>query len=404
MNTAKLVVGGILVGLAGTLAALKLLPAPFVWIGIGWAVVCLVIVARSHVTGLRLAALGAAAVAFALGVGEALLWLAHLPPERPSRDYTPRPYVNDSTLGWRLVPGQVTRATARLGDSMLYDVKYSADSLGHRLSFPDRGNGASPCALFFVCSFTFGEGVGDEQTLPYRVGALTQGRVRAVNLGVPGYGAEHMLASIERGMTSDRLPCVPTHIIYQALPHHVVRAAGRADYSRHGPRYAMGPDGILSYLGTAPPDTAVTQRGVWFELDGQLRKARLYRLLRDRQPRPGSLDDLRVYLAIVRRSRDLFAEHYPKAEFHVLTWSLQGSFAGGYEGFRDSLARIVPTLHEVRAILPNYQTDPERYQINRLDAHPNPLAYDLLARYVVDSIVRFSASAPTPHSTRPAAR
>jgi hypothetical protein len=83
----------------------------------------------------------------------------------------------------------------------------------------------------------------------------------------------------------------------------------------------------------------------------------------------------------------LFQQRYPQAEFHVLAWSLRDYFAGGFSGFRDSLALIAPT-HSVADILPDYTTNPSRYELDRWDAHPNPLAYDLLARFVVDSIAR----------------
>lgn len=370
----------------GSLASLKFIPAAFIGIGLCGAAAGLAIAALGQPMALRLTGLLIGALGLALGAVEAGLSLAGIPQGTPDKDYQPRPYVNDSIVGWRPVPGQVTHVISRLGDSILYDVRYSVDSLGHRVGYPDSGRAGPACVAFLICSFSFGEGVQDSETLPYRVGARTAGRVRTVNLGVPGYGAEHMLAALERASLG--LPCAPTHIVYQALPHHVVRAAQRVPFSKHGPRYRLEPDGSVVYSGTTPPpDPALTQRGVAFELDWQMRKSRLYRLLRRRPEPRGSLDDLRLYLAIVRRSRALFAERYPGAEFHVLAWSLRGFFAGGYDGFRDSLRLIAPT-HEVQDILPHYAAHPEQYELDKWDAHPNPRAYDLLAGFVVDSIVK----------------
>jgi hypothetical protein len=93
--------------------------------------------------------------------------------------------------------------------------------------------------FFFVDSFVFGDGVADRETLPYKVGLKTGGRFRIVNFGYSGYGAEHMLAIVERGEVALRPPCQPTNIVYVALPDHVYRAAGKNDYSVRGPRYRL---------------------------------------------------------------------------------------------------------------------------------------------------------------------
>jgi hypothetical protein len=302
-----------------------------------------------------------------------------------------------------LVPGQVTRAVARARDSVFYDVRYTVDSLGFRVSH--RGDApprSGTCALFLVCSFTFGEGVQDWETLPYRVGELTRGRIAVVNAGVPAYGMEHVVAALEQRTHAPVPPCSPTHIIYQALPQHIVRASGGVKFSRYGPRYALTPAGDLVYRGTSPPPTGETPEGsaLWANVAWQLSKARLWRVITERQTPPGSLADLRLYLALVRRARDLFAERYPRAEFHVLAWSIGGFYAGNFETFRDSLARIVPAVHEVRSVLTGYDSAPVPHQIDRMDAHPNARAYDLLARFVVDSILRPGPNA-APGTRRP---
>ncbi len=371
--------------LIGTLGALKAAPAPFIWIGLIWLVFAIVAVRQAKSTPLRMLAQTIAATAFTLTAVEGYLSIIDRPLPLVTRDYKPGPYVNDTVLGWRLVPDQVTRAVARLGDTVLYDVSYTTDSLGHRIGYPDSSSKSSPCAVFVVCSFSFGEGLPDQATLPYRVGARTHGRVQTVNLGVPGYGVEHLLASLEQDFV--RLPCNPTHVVYQALAHHVVRAAHIVPYSKRGPGYTSQPDGGVTYAGTEriPP---VRVSGLWFEVDYQLMKSRVYRVLTEPATPNGSLEDLRLYLGIVRRARELFLERYPRAEFHVLAWDLHGAYAGSYAALRDSLARIEPRLHEVSGILPNYAAEPRQYQIGVRDPHPNAVAYDRLAGFVVDSIIK----------------
>lgn len=75
----------------------------------------------------------------------------------------------------------------------------------------------SGCVLFFDDSLTFGEGVNDNQTMPYRVGMRSAGALRVYNFAFHGYGPHQMLAQIELGVVRDTIDCLPDHAIYQAI-------------------------------------------------------------------------------------------------------------------------------------------------------------------------------------------
>lgn len=227
----------------------------------------------------------------------------------------------------------------------------------------------------------------DDATLPYRAGVLSGGRFKIANFATSGYGAEHMLALLERGEVRVRTPCRPTHVIYQAIPNHVARAAHLVDFSAFGPRYVLGPDGNPTYAGTNQGNqTPVGLQRITAEIAWQMSKSRLYRTIRNRR-HVASPADLPLYLAIVRRSRDLLLAEYPGVAFHILLWGHRQYFAGDLKLLEDGLAAVVPNLHLVDNILPDYQAAPLKYQLHPLDPHPNPLAHDLLARYVVAEIL-----------------
>ena len=59
---------------------------------------------------------------------------------------------------------------------------------------PDR---KSEFVIFTGCSFVFGEGVNDNQTLPYLYGKQNPA-VRCYNYGFPGYGTQQMLAVLQQ--------------------------------------------------------------------------------------------------------------------------------------------------------------------------------------------------------------
>src|SRR5262245_22620704 len=230
---------------------LKLFPIPFLWIGFTWAVTGLAIAIRAP-SPVQPPLVVAASASFAVALGEVLFAVTESSP--PQLDLTTVPFLNkpDPLLGWKLEPSQVSQATGKvIGGALIYDVVYSIDSMGRRISPPDRGDKVEGCSVFFADSITFGWGVSDHETFPYQVGLKSGGRFRVINLAVHGYGAEHMLATVERGDLA-LAPCDPTHIFYVAAPHHILRAAGKVTYATYGPQYRLGPTGIPEYLGTKP--------------------------------------------------------------------------------------------------------------------------------------------------------
>ena len=64
----------------------------------------------------------------------------------------------------------------------------SVDKRGLRVEPPLAPSHGDRCVLFFGCSYTFGEGVNDTETLPYRTGVLAEGLLRMINFGLHSYG------------------------------------------------------------------------------------------------------------------------------------------------------------------------------------------------------------------------
>jgi hypothetical protein len=384
--------GGGLLAVGVLVAFLKFVPAPFIWIWLVWGALGIAGTAISRGQSGKMVCLFVAAICLSLGAFEGWLWITD--PGHPPKtiEYSPaRPFIPDPILGWRLVPGQITHATSRAGRTLIYDVVYTVNASGQRVTPPVVTREPQGCVLFFVDSFAFGEGVQDEDSLPYRVGILTSGRYRVINFGAPGYGAEHMLASIERSLVQSHSPCRPTHVVYEALPHHVARVTGATLYSRLGPHYALGAAGSVVYTGTGTPQPVVApppsrSRRVILRADELLRRSRVYEMLLHREVKPQA-KDVELYFAVVAAARDRFAAEYPGVQFHVLAWSLDGFEAGSFDRFREGLERITPHVHRVDRILPKYSTTPQPYELHRLDRHASALANDLLAQYVAHDIL-----------------
>lgn len=388
-------VGTGVAALMASAALLKFAPAPFVWISLVGVTVFTLLVATGRATWIRLTCLLAAAILFALGASEAALWVWGKPEivllQRPATFYDP-----DSVLGWRLKPAIVVHAVEHVGDRLVFDARYTIDASGHRVSPSTAGGVNEACVLFFADSFTFGHGLDDSETVAYRVGRRLAGRFRVINFGTPAYGAEHMLAELERGIVQRDATCRPTHIVYQAMPHHVLRAAGKVGFARYSPRYALGVTNALRYEGTTPRRYEFVRSGAIQvqRVDEQLRKSRLYTTLRNREP-ASTPADVRLYLTIVQRSHDLIQALYPGSEFHVLLWMHEHRATEG-NLLRTGLLAVTPNVHVVDDVLPGYRTRPSQYELDPHDGHPNARANTLLADFVVDRIVLPSREGEAP--------
>jgi hypothetical protein len=377
--------GGIILMAAASVVFLKWAPLPFAWIAFMWGAAAFAAIPwMAGWVRTPLSTLGAIAVA--LGIAEA--WFAYSLPHEVKRELSPALNQVDPVLGWAPKPSQVVHAKATADGRTLYDVRYSIDAAGHRISPPDRGKNVQGCVYFFIDSYSFGEGVDDSESLPYQLGTLTQGRYRIINFGVPAYGAEHMLAILERGELSRSLPCAPTHIIYLALAHHILRAVGKTSFSERGPHYQLRANGEVAYLGT-PASTSAQHsesRSWWVrELEYQSTKSWIWHAFAVRTPAPTDAD-LDLYFAIVRKAFGLAAARWPSAQRHVISWDILDEFVGR-DRFHHGMATVDARVHFIDSIVPGYTQNLLQHSLDPLDVHPNARTYHRVAQYLAERVI-----------------
>jgi len=371
-------------GIASAIA-LRYAPLPFFWLGLIWTVAAIVIAARATPLWQYLL-LTAASIPVAVALGEAYFAFTGAP--EIVHDTIPVLDVPDPLLGWKPAPGRSAHATETAAGIQIYDVTYSIDGAGHRISPPTGQGPVRGCVFFFADSFAFGEGVGDTEPFPYQVGIKSHGQLMVVNFSYKGYGAEHMLAMLERGDLTKHAPCVPTQIVYAALPHHVLRAAGKTTFSAFGPRYRLRSDGVPEYLGTRTRPNRDSRN--WNDrLTDQLAKSRLYGALSER----ASEKDLQLYFGVVNEAYRRFARQWPEAKLYVIGWDVHDFFANGRERFHLGLEQVPAEKLYIDDILPGYAADPVKYGLHRFDVHPNPAAHEQIAAYLVDRMLTADRSA-----------
>lgn len=281
-------------------------------------------------------------------------------------------FVRDPVLGHRPQAGARIRSQGYYGSEQTYDVAYTIDDQGLRISPPDTAANGERCVLFFGCSFTFGEGVDDQQTMPYRVGLKTHYRVR--NFGFRAYGPQHMLAAIESGFVRQAARCRPTDAVFWTNSHHLRRAAGKWSWDRYGPRYALLADGTVRRDGSFADDAARTTL---------INSSQMGVEMVDRAPLTAA--DRELYLAILARARELLEAEYPGLVFHVVWWD--EDMPELYEGWR----RRGLLLYRMADDLP-LTGDVSRYHLPH-DGHPNAATLDAAADYIVHQVLENPAGA-----------
>lgn len=311
--------------------------------------------------------------------------------------YREEPYFRQhEILGY--APRISTNVSARkyYRDELIYDVTYSIDSSGLRVGSPISSNNTDTrSVLFFGGSFTFGEGVDDEETMPYQVGIITGGKYACYNFGFHGYGPHQMLAALENDSVENITNHCPKYAIYQGMTPHVARSAGLTSWDNQGPRYILNDGEELIFAGKMSDihkegtwrTNPLVSKWYWVAL-AQLRKSSI--LKRAFFEKWSISDkDIDLYVALVDRARALFESRYPDGEFHVIFWDVK--LGKGQSKYDDKVLKRLYSkairVHLISKALPGYDNNVLQYVISVHDHHPNALTHSLIAKYVVENIL-----------------
>jgi hypothetical protein len=269
------------------------------------------------------------------------------------------------------------------GDQVIYDVTYTIDVNGLRVTPPATGQPRG-CVVFFGDSMTFGEGVEDKQTLPYQVALKTAGNYVVYNFAFSGYGPHQMLAILQTHREAHILKCRPTHFIYLAIPEHVERVAGMTSWDKHGPRFRKLNDGRVVREGNfdSPSHAPIVEsmlRAFRLALEDSLTWQKLF-LASHAGP-----ESLELMIAVILEAAKTAKARYPGSEFHVLLRdSNDGERVGTIE--RTLLESGVPVHRETTAI-PDFRAGWRKYVLSEHDLHPNPTELELVAGFITTKIL-----------------
>jgi len=376
-----------------SLAAIKYMSVPFAWVGYIWAIGLLALSLMNIKTTHKIVFTNLGITAFLLASVELYLyaplsnkvistgnmWKVEQFKKHDILGYSP-PALANKIIGKKYYDNQV-----------VYDTTYSTDHNAQRCTFPRNPN-VNKSVLFFGCSITFGDGINDEQTLPYQVGKLSKEKINTYNFGYSGYGPHQMLSALDHDLVDKVILEEPKYAIYSAIPGHIVRSSGLQSWlvTWHDPNYELDKDKHLVYNGHFDDNQVkITLKDrIRAILSNSNILKRVYSPFATNLKRKQNQGDIERYIEIVSNARDIFEQKYPNSEFHVLWWGLLDSYNNDnvvkqvLEKFQQKKLRV----HMVEDILPNFYQNNPHYQLV-FDSHPTPYANYLLAKYVAEQII-----------------
>ncbi len=264
---------------------------------------------------------------------------------------------------------------------VLYDVVYTFNSQHYRIT-PAHEH-AKKAVIFLGCSFTFGDGLEDHETFPWRVSEKLGKDYQVFNYGLSGNGTHHALNALQVNM--EKFAAYDDIIVfYTAIDDHLRRF-------RHGPRYEIK-DGLAVRNGDYAPISYFWNKPA---LEPWFKKSFLFYKIAE--PLKDYLDPLfdkekRVDFmqTLVTTMQNNLQKKYPKSRFVVLAWPPRT-----FE-LLEALPKNI-SLYNVEDWLPSFAAEEfksgSKYVIYPgVDAHPtayaNELVSDALAKMIREQMER----------------
>ncbi|MEZ4902770.1 MAG: hypothetical protein R2822_13950 [Spirosomataceae bacterium] len=134
-------------------------------------------------------------------------------------------YAFDPFLGRKPIPNHVFWWTKTLNNKPFVQIDMKVDSFSRRITpFADTIQPArTQYALFLGCSFTYGDAVRDNETIPYYF-QKENGAYQAYNYAFFGYSPRHALARFQHEDLTKQVPQKDGFAVYTYIEDHVNRA------------------------------------------------------------------------------------------------------------------------------------------------------------------------------------
>ena len=259
--------------------------------------------------------------------------------------------------------------------SAIYDVVYTIDPYGKRYTPVENSEQRNQFLMFFGCSFTFGEGLEDNETVPYEVAALTKDFM-PYNFGFHGDGPFDMLAKVENYPLNKWVKEGSGKMVYMFLDGHVQRVLGSMrvmSWNEDRPYYKLSKDGKLVRTGTFYNNRVFLTNFYRFLL-----KSRILQKFGVEHIFPVTESDLKLTALAINSFYSKFKEQYPGAEMHII-------FYPGSK-YQNRILKYLDTNHvKVLDYSALFDRNDSRFVIGG-DGHPSHYANQVVAQQIVTDL------------------
>lgn len=230
------------------------------------------------------------------------------------------------------------------------------------------------CVLLFGASFTFGDGVRDDETFAAQLVKLSNRRVHVHNFAVSGWGLHQMLGGLQSRRFQRAVSCEPTDAFLLLAPSQIWWTSGALNpWDQYGPRYRLGADGRPVHDGNlGMPDPYNWRRWIGLTPTSKGETTRLAR-------------------AIIVEAAGILRREYPKIRMHLISYRISSWMDVNFSaedllGFEYEMHQSGINPLPLEGIIPRYRFDQDDYILGVPDYHPNPRAHRLIAQFILREI------------------
>ncbi len=259
---------------------------------------------------------------------------------------------------------------------IIYDVVYSFDPYGRRVTPVANEKERHQFLLFLGCSFTLGEGVHEDETLAYYTAQLASD-YDPYNYGFHGNGPFDILAKLETENLSKQVKEKRGIILYPFIDNHIRRLVGSTgliEWNKDRVYYRTTKSGELIRAGSFMSARPFLMKTYKF-----LSKLRLFKAFKIEIPGGMSNKDIELAAHVIEAIQNRAAEQFPDTPFYVVFYPRM-----------DYTKKLIPYLEKKQIRYLDYsqlfnRRKPE-YYLSEEDKHPSALAYQTLARAIVKDL------------------
>jgi len=305
-----------------------------------------------------------------------------------AQTYNTPAYWHLGPFGSQPKPGVFTAKKVASNGDVLYDTVFTIGPDGFRVT-PKYGDKQTHRINFLGDSFTFGEGVSDNETMAYFVGDLVNTQaanqwapLQVKNYGIHGWGIHQSLAVLQSDLdTQSNLNVVLT------APWHASRVGCADFFSLGSPKYVLQDDGLVKRDGYC-------RSFGWVEhspkaLRGLITSSKVFNLIQDSLLVTNDQDkQLALYLGVLKT---IALESKKRGEDLVVGFIKADDqwFVGTYnnqkviDAIKGMGIKVVDmTLADKNELLER------KYYIHELDKHPTGAANHARAKLLLSNIAK----------------